>query len=539
MGTTGKARITYRFDEEGNREEKWITRAAGKSPASAGQVIPLYEDEIRVVEEQTSNRVDKSGALNKFTTDFGAWRSPFDEETERLERMIRELDQKHASRGSEYSQRKEPGQAKYGQVLIPEPGSDDDYRSRQIRDEWESPTEEQESDRYHSRVPDLDDYRMSSPVRAEWKSPVSHQVYEDDGAGPDSGDSRAGRPARAEWDSSSDQSRDERGRGRSAAWRDQGSGGFGPRYVVDDPEHMRNTIRYRQRSTSWLKIFASVTGAIVTGAMLGYIVLSMFNGDGLPVPDDNSAALDQILSETDKPNGNDSASLPGADVQNEDDASAAVTDDYPAMAVDLPVKPYYLLQYGVFSTEEGAKAAQAELEQLGMAASHTFDDSHRVFLGVANDERQAARLKQWLDEREIEAYVKPLQLYGAAQIRYQGDAEQAESLLILGHQLMDTINALTLLRIEQPEMLPLEASSVQSVRELHQTWSRTVSPAADGLPEQARDIVHAMDTSLATAVVSLDEYNKNPSRAHLWRAQASVMDCLFAEEQLLAQIAVR
>ncbi|GIP31359.1 SPOR domain-containing protein [Paenibacillus sp. J2TS4] len=72
-----KARITYRLDNQpdGDRER---TRKRGRHA-----VIPLHQEEFQVVEE-TPDR------LNQYTSDFGTWKSPFDEETERIERLIRE-----------------------------------------------------------------------------------------------------------------------------------------------------------------------------------------------------------------------------------------------------------------------------------------------------------------------------------------------------------------------------------------------------------------------------------------------------------------
>lgn len=76
-----KARITYRFDQsrnDGSREQ-------GK-PVKEDQVIPLFEEEFHVVEEQ----ITAAEPLNTFTTDFGSWNSVFETESDRVERVIRE-----------------------------------------------------------------------------------------------------------------------------------------------------------------------------------------------------------------------------------------------------------------------------------------------------------------------------------------------------------------------------------------------------------------------------------------------------------------
>lgn len=77
-----KARITYRLDNESNR------RGERQRQSEPPAVIPLHQEEYQVVEESPSR-------LNQYTSDFGTWKSPFDEETERIERMIRETNERN------------------------------------------------------------------------------------------------------------------------------------------------------------------------------------------------------------------------------------------------------------------------------------------------------------------------------------------------------------------------------------------------------------------------------------------------------------
>ncbi|NOV04067.1 SPOR domain-containing protein [Paenibacillus planticolens] len=101
-----KARITYRFDA---KEPAEPNRKASRVPVSEEKVIPLYQEEFKVVANETKD-VRKSEeispyhqaereqveslfephALNTFTTDFGGWSSQIETEGERVERIIRE-----------------------------------------------------------------------------------------------------------------------------------------------------------------------------------------------------------------------------------------------------------------------------------------------------------------------------------------------------------------------------------------------------------------------------------------------------------------
>jgi stage II sporulation protein B len=87
-----KARITYRFDQtRGNNgsREKGI-------PINEDKVIPLYQDEFQLVEEQT-----KPEPLHTFGEEFSSWNSPFETESDRIERVIRESAQEPVKKASD------------------------------------------------------------------------------------------------------------------------------------------------------------------------------------------------------------------------------------------------------------------------------------------------------------------------------------------------------------------------------------------------------------------------------------------------------
>ncbi|CAH1214940.1 hypothetical protein PAECIP111891_04166 [Paenibacillus allorhizoplanae] len=99
-----KGRITYRFDPKAGAES---TRRAARVQEQEENVIPLYQEEYKVIEpkidrspkevtpydqaerEQVESLFEPH-ALNTFTTDFGSWHSQIESEGERVERIIRE-----------------------------------------------------------------------------------------------------------------------------------------------------------------------------------------------------------------------------------------------------------------------------------------------------------------------------------------------------------------------------------------------------------------------------------------------------------------
>lgn len=90
---TNQTRITYRLDANRRMEKE------RRQQEENGKVIPLYEEEYRVMEEggalQPPERTNRAATINDyqpletFKTDYGGWNSPFDAETERIEELIR------------------------------------------------------------------------------------------------------------------------------------------------------------------------------------------------------------------------------------------------------------------------------------------------------------------------------------------------------------------------------------------------------------------------------------------------------------------
>jgi stage II sporulation protein B len=94
-----KARITYRFDQtRGNNgsREKGI-------PIKEDKVIPLYQDEFQLVEEQT-----KPEPLHTFGEEFSSWNSPFETESDRIERVIRESAYEPVKKASDHPNARGP-----------------------------------------------------------------------------------------------------------------------------------------------------------------------------------------------------------------------------------------------------------------------------------------------------------------------------------------------------------------------------------------------------------------------------------------------
>jgi len=443
-----KARITYRFDETGRETVR-------KEPTP---VIPLMSDEFSVMEDDRPTRAEQPAEhsaprggeaerprretievnpLPSFTADYGDWNSPFEAETARIERLIRESSQ---------------------------------HRDR--------PPDNKPAERRPAR--EQDPIEPSDRHDAETGYDVPELVESD--------------------------------RGPS-----------GPVYVPGG--------RYeRHNRTPWLRIITSVAGAVATGVLIGFFVLSMFNGDsGEP----GSVAT----------NGRSGANVTGQTAADggAKDGNAAPAATNVSVAVNIPEQTFTLLQNGVFSSKEGAEAAAAELKKKGLAAYVQEGDKFYVYAGLAPSRDDAlalsGKLKEGQDGAETEMYLKSMTFPATAKIAWSGDQpEQAAAFFEQSGKLVQTIAGFAAARLKEQTPAAMDDATWRAIHTAHQAWSGASAPFGAGLAQEQKAKLQTMETAMNTAVASMDEYKKNASPAFLWQAQTSLMQYLFAENELLAAI---
>jgi stage II sporulation protein B len=444
-----KARITYRF-EKGSGGSNKMQRAHGNESENREnrdkrKVVPLYQDEFRVVGDDRTPQGPESPifdtqSLNQFTTDFGAWSSPFDEETERLEKLIRASD----------------------------------------RPAEQEPNEELEEDRSFGDGHDAETgfYSHNTQDKASYYR------------GP---------------------------------WVDEG---------VTRSRYSRKT------TTPWLKIISSVTGAVMTGLLFGFFVLSMFTGEEQGVMDSDS--LD-VLNSSSAPSQQEAKQPSAAENSASSLDATAATAAAGTAVVQLPAKTYFMLQNGVFSSLEGAEEAQNTLRQRGLAAAAgDFADNYYIYAGMTTDRNDAYVLSHHLKEQELEVYIKPYDIPAVNRIAWNGGnapSAQAQTYFARGSLLIKMIGDLSIMHLKEKQPASFDPTTMQSLRKEHQAWVGLLPVMQQGMPEQAQAALQKMTNAVHTAVISMEEYNKNPSFAHLWQAQSAIMEYILTEKQLLTVIA--
>lgn len=455
-----KARITYRFDDPGRETVR-------KEP---NPVIPLLKEEFTVIEDHASimpveehvwpkeksgrSRIDfvDTQPLNQFTTDFGAWKSPFDAETEKVERIIRD------------------SSSPRGPVPTPE--------------QERYPAERNPPDRY----------------------PVEHEARHDGDTGY-----------------------------YETEWPEPQAGRYGEERIPPTVIHGRYE---RYNRTPWLKIVASVSGAVATGVLIGFFVLSMFGGDdspgGIPGP---AGGLGKSPSATLPVQ----TKTPAADPSGaKDNAAPASSASAAAVSVNIAAQSYTLLQNGVFSNEQGAQAAAAELKKKGLAAHVQPGDKYYVYVGMAPSHDDALALGNMLKEQKMELFLKAMAQPAVSKIRWSGEQSgAAEPFITQSNKLVQSIGSFSAARLKEKTPSAIDDKTLQTIHTAHQAWTGASGPFGAGLAQEQKATLQKWTTAMNTAVTSMDEYKKNPSTALLWEAQSSLMQVVFAENELLAAIKVQ
>ncbi|MFB6363680.1 hypothetical protein ACFCP7_06395 [Paenibacillus elgii] len=307
-------------------------------------------------------------------------------------------------------------------------------------------------------------------------------------------------------------------------------------YTQEESTYFRRT----PGNGSWIRITASVAGAVVTGVAFGFLVLSMFSGgtDSGKTTSPGSTTTAQQGTKGAGAGGTASAGekagKPGAA-----DSAAPASGSGLGVAVQIPAKSYTVLQGGVFSSAQGAEAAAADFRKKGLAGAVDGGDKHPVYVGMAGTRDEALGLSQAYQQKNIEVIVKTLDLPAVTKVKWNGkQADVFSNYIAQGNKLVKLIVSQTIGHASDVKPEALDGKVLQSIKTTHQSWSQTAATVSDGLGEAGKKALPKMNNSLNTAVASLEEYKKNPSQAFLWQAQTAAMQYIVAEKELLKAVAL-
>ncbi|QJC52945.1 hypothetical protein HGI30_16135 [Paenibacillus albicereus] len=275
---------------------------------------------------------------------------------------------------------------------------------------------------------------------------------------------------------------------------------------------------------SWLKVLLSIAGAIATGAVLGYMTLTLFAGQGL-MPDRDKQAADASAAVR---GGLDEESPSSAAAGSETAAKEAAT--VRSVAAGWPERTYQLLQYGVFSSKASAEAAAAELKKAGLASALRHDGDYRVYAGVAGSRAQAEQLAGGMTGTEV--YLKGLKLPSVPELAFAGTADQLNAYDEGASGLIGDLAGQTAALLAGDAAKSDAASRADWTKRLDE-WLKTAADAGpnwSGKPMQGS--AGALADALRQAGAELKAYEGSPKAATLWAVQAQLTAAALAQLEL-------
>ncbi|MBD2870456.1 SPOR domain-containing protein [Paenibacillus arenilitoris] len=300
------------------------------------------------------------------------------------------------------------------------------------------------------------------------------------------------------------------------------------------------------KGPSWFNVFLSVAGALATGALFGYLLLSLFTGASIWPGGSGSEPSAEPASENaisgDTPSGVPAS--PNTNKGGEEGPPAASGGksgegaDRQAETVSLSGldQTYYMLQFGVFSNTEGRDAAIAQLTGKGLAAAAlTGSGDYRVYAGMAGDRGKAEAVRAQLSELEL--YIKEVSVAAPGELPYGGEEAEAQSFFGQTAELVRTLDELALAQLEQPSLSPVGEAAAKAWQEAHRKWTESAEAMRIGVTDETgKGYLEKIVQSMNKAAESMTMYNKETSRAALWSVQSELMKAVLAQKEWFESI---
>lgn len=302
---------------------------------------------------------------------------------------------------------------------------------------------------------------------------------------------------------------------------------------------------YRSRSNgpSWFHVFLSVAGALATGALFGYIVLSLLTGGLIWNGGDNrdssasdsnreSVSLDELIR---LPMTESAGNEGGQSLHSDKPGNNGPDNSVPALSVNISGTrhSFTMLQYGVFSGTEGRDDAILQLADKGLphsSSSSANGKSYPVYAGIAISQAQASTLAGQMTGLEL--YKKELVLQSPDRFIFGGEEKEARLFFEKTNELLSSWSTLMIAQLEQPSLSPLGGAASKAWQESYKEWLETASIMKNGLME---DKGLSYMTRLTDAFGSISQlmlaYDKDPSKAALWKAQTGLMEAVLAQKE--------
>jgi stage II sporulation protein B len=256
-------------------------------------------------------------------------------------------------------------------------------------------------------------------------------------------------------------------------------------------------------SSSWIRLAAAVSSAVITGLLIGFGILQLFQHDE-KLSNTSSVFQSQPLSTVNQ---------------------KELTDH----------KVYTFIQHGVFSSFHSAKQAQTQLLQKNIQSYILNGDQYILFLGFASQRKDALLLSQLLSAQQLDVFLKPIEIPHPKPFTVADEQKELwASFFNQTEHFVELFQEFTIKYLDSSNTSDLLTKSVvQKEIEMYFATANALKMTAN--TEQKTHIA-SISQSLQQVYKLMQNYEGSSSSQILWEMQNKLMQAVFSQKQLLEQI---
>lgn len=287
--------------------------------------------------------------------------------------------------------------------------------------------------------------------------------------------------------------------------------------IIDDGKTTKSKQRF-----SWTHGLVAVLCAVITGTLLGYLLLVQVFGSTL-WPSDKSTesvnAEEQVVDQV--------------------DALPSTEENVPTVSISMSeaLYSYQLLQAGVFSKENTRDEVIAAMKKAGYSAVFTQANSGKFFVytAIATSANNIEPLKNNVSGFEL--YRKELALQLPEKLQYDGEAAQLESFIKSSNQLIGMYADLVAAQLEQPTLSVIGSSAQKASQTQYDQWEIIAQETMDGFKGTTHESqAKQLQQSLQLAQQQLLKYQEKPNSKNIWSVEEAIVKAVLVQKEWFEQV---
>ncbi len=288
-------------------------------------------------------------------------------------------------------------------------------------------------------------------------------------------------------------------------------------------------------SPIWGTMLGSGIAAVVTGVLFGSALLSLAAETATPSPPvaRSSSPIDAAVP----------VSVPVTVEEHAQETTTLIAPQKasPKMTTEGQSPSLYVIQYGVFRQQSGARERMRQLHARGVAAVMSATSPYRVYGAVIPDRNQAIAFGHMLRQVDAEVLVKGWEWPLAAAVQRVAALPRSDipDFITQNRHVMQWYSTQSSARLLSKEVERTVETSVPSFVQAHVVLAQKSSALLPQATAPRRNPVHAkMDDCFIRASEAWEAYTKRPLRRYLWDIQQQMLRYVALEHTFFMQEAV-